>query len=112
APLPLAGASRVARARGVVSAMPVSNFNSGFDVFALNARAAAATVLLRPDLAGVPVPAFWQRIIPAHAAPGLALPGRPARIAVTAADIPSTSVKVSYLPGALSTQDCWGSAYS
>ena len=76
APLPLAGASEVAHARGVLGAMPVSNFNSGFDVFALNAQAAAATVLLRPDLAGIPVPALWQRIIPAHAAPGLTLPGR------------------------------------
>ena len=62
-PLPLARASQLAHARGVLGAMPVSNFNSGFDVYALNARAAAATVLLRPDLAGLPGPALWRRIV-------------------------------------------------
>ena len=112
APLPLARASQVAHARGVLSAMPVSNFNSGFNVFALNARAAAATVLLRPDLAAVPVPALWQRIIPAHAAPGLALPGRPARIAVTAAVSPPRGARFGALPVSLSVQDGWGIVYS
>jgi hypothetical protein len=111
-PLSLAGASQVAHARSVLGAMPVSNFNSGFDVFALNARAAAATVLLRPDLAGVPVPALWQRIIPAHAAPGLALPGRPARIAVTAAVSPPRGVRLGAMPVSLSVQDGWGIVYS
>jgi hypothetical protein len=112
APLPLAGASQVAQARGVLGAMPVSNFNSGFDVFALNARAAAATVLLRPDLSALPVPALWQRITPAHAAPGLALPGRPARIAVTAAVSPPRGVRFGALPVSLSVQDGWGIVYS
>jgi hypothetical protein len=111
-PLPLAGASRVAHARGVLGAMPVSHFNSGFDVFALNARAAAAAVLLRPDLAGVPVPALWQRIIPAHAAPGLALPGRPARIEVTAAVSPPRGARFGAMPVSLSVQDGWGIVYS
>jgi len=111
-PLPLAGASLVAHARGVLGAMPVSNFNSGFDVFALNAREAAATMLLRPDLATVPVPALWQRIIPAHAAPALALPGRPARIAVTAAVSPPRGVRFGALPVSMSVQDGWGIVYS
>jgi hypothetical protein len=112
APLPLARASQVAHARGVLGAMPVSNFNSGFDVFALNARAAAATVLLRPDLAGIPVPALWQRIIPAHAATGLALPGHPARIAVTAVVSPPHGIRFGALPLRLSVQDGWGIVYS
>ena len=112
APLPLARASQLAHARGVLGAMPVSNFNSGFDVYALNARAAAATVLLRPDLAGLPVPALWRRIVPAHAAPGLALPGRPARIAVTAAISPPRGIRFGALPVSLSVQDGWGIVYS
>jgi hypothetical protein len=112
APLPLARASEVAHTSGVLGAMPVSNFNSGFNVVALNARAAAATVLLRPDLAGVPVAALWQRITPAHAAPGLALPGRPARIAVTAAVSPPRGARFGALPVSLSVQDGWGIVYS
>ena len=111
-PLPLARASQIAHARGVLGAMPVSNFNSGFDVYALNARAAAATVLLRPDLAGLPVPALWQRLVPARAAPGLALPGRPARVAVTAAVSPPRGVRFGALPVSLSVQDGWGIVYS
>jgi hypothetical protein len=111
-PLPLARASQIAHSRGVLGAMPVSNFNSGFDVYALNARAAAATVLLRPDLAGLPVPALWRRLVPARAAPGLALPGRPARVAVTAAVSPPRGVRFGALPVSLSVQDGWGIVYS
>jgi hypothetical protein len=111
-PLPLARASQVAHARGVLDAIPVSNFNSGFDVYALNARAAAATVLLRPDLARIPVPALWRLLIPAHAAPGLTLPGHPARIAVTAAVSPPHGVRLGALPVSLSVEDGWGIVYS
>ncbi len=102
----------LAHSPGVLGAMPVSNFNSGFDVDALNARDAAATVLLRPDLAALPPAALWRRIIPAHAAPGLALPGRPARIAVTAAVSPPRGVRFGALPVSLSVQDGWGIVYS
>jgi hypothetical protein len=111
-PLPLARASQVAHARGMLDAMPVSNFNSGFEVYALNARAAAATVLLRPDLARIPVPALWRRLIPAHAAPRLTLPGRPARIAVTAAVSPPRGMRTGALRVSLSVQDGWGIVYS
>ena len=79
-PLPLGRAGTLAHAHGVLSAMPVSAFNSGFDVIALDARAAAGTVLLRPDLSQLPAAALWKRITPARASPGLALPGRPARL--------------------------------
>ena len=112
APLPLGRAGLLAHSPGVLGAMPVSNFNSGFDVDALNARDAAATVLLRPDLASLPAAALWRRITPAHAAPGLALPGRPARIAVTAAVSPPHGVRVSAMPVSLSVQDGWGIVYS
>jgi hypothetical protein len=111
-PLPLARASQVAHARGVLDAMPVSNVNSGFNVYALNAQAAAATVLLRPDLARIPATALWQQLIPAHAAPGLTLPGRPARIAVTAMVSPPLGIRFGALPVSLSVQDGWGIVYS
>ncbi len=111
-PLPLGRADQLARARGVLTAMPVSNFNSGFDVYALDARAAPDTVLLRPDLATLPPAALWQLITPRHAVPGLALPGRPARLAVTAAVRPPRGVRLRSLPVSLSVQDGWGIGYS
>ena len=76
APLPLGRAALIAQAHGVLGAMPVSNFNSGFDVYALDARAAPDTVLLRPDLAALPPAVLWRRITPARPSPGLVLPGQ------------------------------------
>ena len=111
APLPLARAGLLSSAPGVLGAMPVSNLNSGFNVYVLNARDAAATVLLRPDLAGLPAPALWRRITPARPGPGLALPGRPARIAVTALVSPPPGIRLGVLPVSLSIQDGWGIVY-
>ena len=83
-PLPLGRAGTLAHAPGVLSAMPVTTFNTGFDVFALDAAAAADTVLLRPDLSALPLTALWNRITPGRAGqagraagpgPGQALPG-------------------------------------
>src|SRR5262249_22578695 len=84
-PLPLGRAGLLARGEGVLGVMPVSNFNSGFDVYALDARAAPGTVLLRPDLATLPPAALWRLITPGRTSHGLVLPGPPARLAVTAA---------------------------
>ena len=79
-PLPLSRSAAIAQAPGVRTAMPAAMINSGFDVLALDATKAARTVLLRPDLAGLPPSALWRRITPGHAAagtpgPALALPG-------------------------------------
>jgi hypothetical protein len=112
APLPLGRADLLARAHGVLAAMPVSSFNSGFGVYALDARAAPDTVLLRPDLAALPPAALWRQIIPARPGPGLALPGRPARLAVTAAVRPPGGVHLGALAVSLSVQDGWGIVYS
>jgi hypothetical protein len=70
APLTPGRAAALAHAPGVLGAMPVAAFNSGFDVFALDARAAAGTVLLRPDLSPLPPAALWRQITPARAGPG------------------------------------------
>jgi hypothetical protein len=112
APLPLGRADLFARANGVLAAMPVSNFNSGFDVYALDARPAPDTVLLRPDLATLPPAVLWQRITPGRASPGLVLPGRPARLAVTAAVRSPRGADLGILPVSLSVQDGWGIVYS
>ena len=66
-PLPLGRAGTIAHAPGVLGAMPVTTFNTGFDVFALDAAAAADTVLLRPDLSALPLTALWNRITPGRA---------------------------------------------
>ena len=69
-PLTPGRAGALAHAPGVLSAMPVAAFNSGFDVFALDARAAAGTVLLRPDLSPLPPAVLWRQITPAGPARG------------------------------------------
>jgi hypothetical protein len=112
APLPLGRAGFFGHAHGVLAAMPVSNFNSGFDVYALDARTAPDTVLLRPDLATLPPAALWRRLAPARPSPGLILPGRPTRLAVTAAVQPPRGVHLGTLPVSLSVQDGWGIVYS
>ena len=84
-PLSLAGAGALSHARGVTAAMPVSSQQAGprGTLLAIDAARAGATALLRPDLSAVPAARLWRRLAPPAPA-GLALPGRPARLAVTA----------------------------
>jgi hypothetical protein len=119
APLPLDQGQALAAARGVRTAMPVAAFNSGFTVLALGARQAAATVLLRPDLASLPPAQLWRRITPRTAGPGLVLPGHPARLAVVASLRPSGGAGPGGRPGglgagqvSLSVQDGSGIVYA
>jgi hypothetical protein len=113
APLPLGRGAALSRAHGVLSAMPVATFNSGFDVFALDARAAAGTVLLRPDLSPVPVAALWKQITPAQAGPGLAVPGQPARLGLTAMlRPPPGGAGLGAPPVSLTVQDGAGIVYA
>jgi hypothetical protein len=112
APLPLARGGSLARGRGVLTAMPVSAVNSGFGVFAVDARQAARTVLLRPDLSAVPLAALWRRITPRYAAPGLALPGRPARLDVSAMLLAPPGGRLGVMSASLSVQDGGGIVYS
>jgi len=115
-PLPLSRSAAIAQARGVRTAMPAAMINSGFDFVALDATKAARTVLLRPDLAGLPPSALWGRITPGHAAagrpgPALALPGRPARVEV-AARARAPGGQLGALSASLSVQDRSGIVYS
>jgi hypothetical protein len=113
APLPLEAAGVIARSPGVRHAMPVSQLSSpSGEMLAVDARAAAATVLLRGDLAPDPAGRLWPRIIPARAAPGLAIPGRPARLEIMASLTPGSAAAA---PGpaslVVSIQDSDGIVY-
>jgi hypothetical protein len=80
-----ADGTRVARLPGVTAAMPVSavQYAGVGQLLVLDAALAARTVTLRPDLSSVPAAALFAKITPRHPA-GLVLPGRPARLALTA----------------------------
>jgi hypothetical protein len=110
-PLPLGRGAALAHAPGVRSAMPVSSTSSGFDVVALDATKAAGVVQLRPDLSALPAAALWKRITPGHALPGLALPGRPARLDISARFTPPRGARLGPMSASLSVQDGWGIVY-
>lgn len=112
APLPIGRGGEFSRAPGVRAALPVSTTNSGFEIFALDARQAPGVVLLRPDLSAVPAATLWQRITLRHPAPGLILPGRPVRLGLRALLTPPPGVRLGPLSVSLSVQDGWGAAYS
>ena len=112
APLPLGRGASVTQARGVLAATPVSAFNNGFSVYALGAPTAADTVLLRPDLSPLPAAALWRRITPAATGTGLLLPGRPARLDITAMLSPPGGVRLGAMSASLSVQDGSGIVYS
>ena len=111
-PLPLGRGAVLAHAPGVHSAMPVSSTSSGFDVVALDAAKAAGVVQLRPDLSSLPAAALWKRITPGHAVPGLALPGRPARLDISARLTPPRGARLGPMSASLSVQDGWGIVYT
>ncbi len=87
--LPPAGLPNSASVLGghvVTAAMPVSEFDGGVggQVIALEGRTAAQVVLLRRDQATRPAASLWRMITPTARPPGVAIPGRPYRLAVLA----------------------------
>jgi hypothetical protein len=112
APLPVSRGGTLAAARGARTAMAAAPVSSGFDVLALDATAAARTVLLRPDLSGLPAAALWRRITPPVPGPGLGLPGRPARLEVGARMRPPRGGRLGALTASMSVQDSSGAVYS
>ncbi|HXB50426.1 MAG TPA: FtsX-like permease family protein [Streptosporangiaceae bacterium] len=101
-----------ADAGGVRAATPVvtgTNAAGGAAV-AVDARTARAAVILRPEESALPLATLWRRVIPSWPAPGLLLPGRPARLQVTA------SLSDSGVPGLLAAvtvavQDRFGTVF-
>jgi hypothetical protein len=113
-PVPLATAGAIGRAPGILDAMPVTSQStgSGGEVLAVDARTAAATVLLRGDLSPYPARQLWQRIIPSGPAPGLAIPGRPARLEIVARlAAGSAAARPGAAAVAVSIQDADGIVY-
>lgn len=83
-PEPLGGVARIARLPGVTAAMPVSRAPAGpGQLLVLDAGLAARTVTLRPDLSSRPLGQLFAAIT-TRSRPGIVLPGRPARLELTA----------------------------
>ncbi len=92
-PAGLAAVPSITRAPGVAAAMPAVSADLGTgSLLALDARAAGATVLLRPDLAPVPGTTLWRMLTPAGPTAGVPLPGRPVRLRLTAQAVPTSGV--------------------
>ncbi len=114
-PVPLGTAGAVGRAPGVQSAMPVATLpaGNGGELLAVDPRTAPATVLLRGDLSRYPAAALWQRILPPGRPSGVAIPGRPAALSVTARLTPGSA---STSPGPVGVtawiQDASGIVYT
>jgi hypothetical protein len=95
-PVSLAAVPSISRAPGVAAAMPAASADLGTgSLLALDARAAGAAVLLRPDLAPAPETTLWRMLTPAGAPAGVPLPGRPARLRLTALAVPPSGVAES-----------------
>jgi hypothetical protein len=112
-PVPLGSVAILTHARGVTAAMSLSSVNPGTQggFLALDARTAPAAVLLRPDLSPVPAARLWRQITLPQT--GLALPGRPARLQITAQIAAGSSGRgLGEASATLSVQDASGAVYS
>jgi FtsX-like permease family len=119
-PLPLSAAGTIPRSPGVLAAMPVSHVSatpagsagSAGELLAVDTRSAARTVLLRSDLSPYPARQLWPLLARPRLAPGLAIPGRPARLDIMAS---LTAGSASASPGpasvSVSIQDADGIVY-
>jgi hypothetical protein len=89
APLPLGRLAMLTRAPGVTGSTPALRSQLGLpnsdiaQLLALDTRQAASVARVRPDLAGGSPAAVFGRLAP-RTAPGQPVPGRPARLMVTA----------------------------
>jgi len=110
-------AAAISRAPGVTAATAasVATIGNGAQLIALDPSTAGKTILLRPDLSPLPLSALLRRISSPPA--GLALPGHPNRLAVTAtlgAAPPTSAAAVRAVGSALVTawiQDGSGATY-
>lgn len=106
-------AHAIATAPGVRAAMPVARLGYGpaGQGMALDTATAAHVVLLRPDLSPLPEAALFRRLTPAGEPPGLAIPGRPARLQVIASLGPA-SRRLGAADVTVSVQDADGTVYA
>lgn len=109
-PEPLTGVSRIAGLPTVTTAMPVSAVplvGSG-QLLVLDSALAARTVVLQPDLTSEPAARLFRAIAVRPA--GLVLPGRPARLEITASMIGPAGM--GPISATLTVQDADGVGYS
>jgi hypothetical protein len=112
-PLTLSDESAITSARGEGAAMPVAiqSQTGGATVLAVG-RQAAAVVRLRPDLATEPAARLWHSIVPPGPPAGLALPGRPTRLEISARLAGAAAPVIGPMPVTLLIQDADGVVYS
>jgi hypothetical protein len=112
--LPPSGAGRISRLPGVTAAMAVSQtgYSDGSGVvIGVTSGQAADTVLLRRDLSPVPASRLWREIT-APAQAGLAIPGRPAMLAIRASVAPGTTGRaLGPVSAQVTVQDASGATY-
>ena len=112
-PLTAAQTAALTSTRGVERAMPVAIFpfaSASSQVIALGAPKAAGVVLLRPDQAKLPASTLFAKIRGANQAPGVALPGHPAQIQLTARLGPA-SLNLGPVQVTVSVEDADGVVY-
>ncbi len=114
APVGLGRAGAIGTARGVTAAMAVATgvtATSG-QVLALDPRAAGRTVLIRADQYAGPEAALWRRLIPPGNPRWVTLPGRPARLEITASLDQGAGPGIGPVEVTVSIQDGAGIVYS
>jgi FtsX-like permease family protein len=112
APLPLATSGRIAHTPGVTEAMPVTSTITGSgDVLGLDAQQAPSAVLLRQDLAPVPVSELWRDITP-RSPVGVPLAGHPARLRLAASLAGGGAPPLGSASATVTVQDAGGVVYS
>ncbi len=111
-PLSAAQAATLVGLPGVRHAMPVAVFPqaSGGETLAIGAGQAAMVALLRADQAPLPEADLFRKILPGTAAPGVALPGRPQEVQLTARLGPA-SLGLAPVLVSISVQDADGDVY-
>jgi hypothetical protein len=114
APLPLGAVTGLTGAPGVRGSTPVIRSllvlpggNTG-TLLALDSRAATSVAAIRPDLAGGSPRTLLDRLAPRGAPPGAPVPGRPARLLITAAAGPAPIAQAVLL---VQVTDSFGISY-
>lgn len=101
----------VAHARGVLAATPVERLagSQGSSLLALDAAVGDQTVLMRSDLADGPVASLWREVA-VRPVPGLAVPGQPVGLAITAS-LSVARVRLDPAPVVATVADTAGLVY-
>jgi hypothetical protein len=111
---PLSGVTQITRLRGVKAAMPVSQQSLATgQLLAISGPQAAATITMRSDLsAQLPVSKLWSHLDQRQGPPpGLAVPGTPARIEITASMAGGPAGQLGPVAATVTVQDAYGLAY-